>query len=293
MVSLQAIGAAAGNMIAIHNVVAASATVGLLGQEGKTLRMTIIPTLYYVAGAGVLGLVAAYGLQIRRSADVIHRKSARFASAPRATTIPSFLESTTTDRFRKAPPSATKRFRPDTRRPGDIGRPTGKTRADTQKKGTPPKRHPLFRLLLRPEKGRFVISGTSSAKPPDRPLPDPSGKSCPTREPAPPRYCPPAKPPDRDRRGVCRPHPVPGRREARKDGPCRLQGASPGRGGRPFPAQTVSENIRIFREKKLKPISVRFISPVPASPRSGPGLLGPALGHLDMMRHSYILSSDH
>jgi len=64
MVALQAIGAAAGNMIAIHNVVAASATVGLLGQEGKTLRMTILPTLYYVFGAGILGLVAAYGLKV-------------------------------------------------------------------------------------------------------------------------------------------------------------------------------------------------------------------------------------
>ena len=36
IVALQAVGAAAGNMIAIHNVVAASATVGLLGQEGLT-----------------------------------------------------------------------------------------------------------------------------------------------------------------------------------------------------------------------------------------------------------------
>jgi lactate permease len=62
MVSLQAIGAAAGNMIAIHNVVAASATVGLLGQEGRTLRLTIIPTLYYLVAAGVLGLVAVYVL---------------------------------------------------------------------------------------------------------------------------------------------------------------------------------------------------------------------------------------
>ena len=35
VVALQAVGAAAGNMIAIHNVVAASATVGLLGQEGQ------------------------------------------------------------------------------------------------------------------------------------------------------------------------------------------------------------------------------------------------------------------
>ncbi len=62
MVSLQAIGAAAGNMVAIHNVVAASATVGLLGQEGKTLRLTIIPTMYYLIAAGVLGLVAVYVL---------------------------------------------------------------------------------------------------------------------------------------------------------------------------------------------------------------------------------------
>ena len=60
IVALQAVGAAAGNMIAIHNVVAASATVGLLGQEGATLRRTIIPTIYYVLMAGVLGLLAAY-----------------------------------------------------------------------------------------------------------------------------------------------------------------------------------------------------------------------------------------
>jgi lactate permease len=64
IVALQAVGAAAGNMIAIHNVVAASATVGLLGQEGVTLRRTIIPTLYYLAFVGVLGLTAIYGLSI-------------------------------------------------------------------------------------------------------------------------------------------------------------------------------------------------------------------------------------
>ncbi len=51
-------------MIAIHNVVAASAAVGLLGQEGATLRKTILPTLYYVGVAGVLGLVAIYWLGI-------------------------------------------------------------------------------------------------------------------------------------------------------------------------------------------------------------------------------------
>jgi lactate permease len=60
VVALQAVGAAAGNMIAIHNVVAASATVGLLGQEGSTLRKTVLPTMYYLAVVGVLGLSAAY-----------------------------------------------------------------------------------------------------------------------------------------------------------------------------------------------------------------------------------------
>jgi lactate permease len=60
IVALQAVGAAAGNMIAIHNVVAASATVGLLGQEGATLRKTILPTIYYLAAIGILGMLAAY-----------------------------------------------------------------------------------------------------------------------------------------------------------------------------------------------------------------------------------------
>lgn len=64
VVALQAVGAAAGNMIAIHNVVAASATVGLLGREGATLRKTIIPTIYYLVVTGIVGLVAIYGLQI-------------------------------------------------------------------------------------------------------------------------------------------------------------------------------------------------------------------------------------
>jgi len=58
MVALQAVGAAAGNMIAIHNIVAASATVGFLGQEGLILRKTIIPTIYYLLVIGVLGLLA-------------------------------------------------------------------------------------------------------------------------------------------------------------------------------------------------------------------------------------------
>ena len=64
MVSLQAVGAAAGNMIAIHNVVAASATVGLLGREGTTLRKTLLPTLYYCVLSGLVGLIAFYGIGV-------------------------------------------------------------------------------------------------------------------------------------------------------------------------------------------------------------------------------------
>jgi lactate permease len=60
IVALQAVGAAAGNMIAIHNIVAASATVGMIGREGVILRKTIIPTLYYLLFTGFLGLLAAY-----------------------------------------------------------------------------------------------------------------------------------------------------------------------------------------------------------------------------------------
>ncbi|PKO56390.1 MAG: lactate permease, partial [Betaproteobacteria bacterium HGW-Betaproteobacteria-21] len=58
IVAVQAIGAAAGNMVAIHNVVAASATVGLLGREGAILRKTFWPTLYYVIATGIIALVA-------------------------------------------------------------------------------------------------------------------------------------------------------------------------------------------------------------------------------------------
>jgi len=63
-IALQAVGAAAGNMIAIHNVVAASATVGLLGQEGSTLRKTILPTIFYLIVTGICGLIAVYVLRL-------------------------------------------------------------------------------------------------------------------------------------------------------------------------------------------------------------------------------------
>ncbi|MDZ5470520.1 L-lactate permease [Bacillus sp. 31A1R] len=56
VVALQAIGGAAGNMICVHNVVAASATVGLVGKEGALIRKALIPMSYYVLAAGTLGM---------------------------------------------------------------------------------------------------------------------------------------------------------------------------------------------------------------------------------------------
>lgn len=64
LIAAQAVGAAAGNMIAIHNVVAASATVGLLGHEGRVIRMTIIPTIYYLVMTGLITMIAVYGLGV-------------------------------------------------------------------------------------------------------------------------------------------------------------------------------------------------------------------------------------
>lgn len=55
IVALQAVGGAAGNMICIHNIVAASAVVGMNGREGAVLRKTIWPFLYYATFAGALG----------------------------------------------------------------------------------------------------------------------------------------------------------------------------------------------------------------------------------------------
>ncbi len=55
IVALQAIGGAAGNMICVHNVVAASAVVGLVGREGEIIRRTILPFLYYAIFLGSIG----------------------------------------------------------------------------------------------------------------------------------------------------------------------------------------------------------------------------------------------
>jgi lactate permease len=55
IVALQAVGGAAGNMICVHNVVAACAVVGLMGQEGAIIRRTLFPFLYYASFPAFVG----------------------------------------------------------------------------------------------------------------------------------------------------------------------------------------------------------------------------------------------
>lgn len=61
VVALQALGGAAGNMICVHNVVAASATVGLVNREGIIIRKVLIPLTYYILLGGALGYVVLNG----------------------------------------------------------------------------------------------------------------------------------------------------------------------------------------------------------------------------------------
>ncbi len=59
-VAAQAVGGAIGNLVAIHNVVAALTVVGLIGQEGRVIRLELIPVLYYGIATGILTMILAY-----------------------------------------------------------------------------------------------------------------------------------------------------------------------------------------------------------------------------------------
>ncbi|KIL42850.1 lactate permease [Jeotgalibacillus alimentarius] len=55
--ALQVLGANAGNMICVLNVVAAASVVNLTGKEGTIIRMTLVPMMFYVTMAGVIGFI--------------------------------------------------------------------------------------------------------------------------------------------------------------------------------------------------------------------------------------------
>lgn len=61
VVALQAVGGAAGNMIAVHNVVAACAVVGLMDKEGYVIRKTLVAMTYYAIQAGLIGMGIIFG----------------------------------------------------------------------------------------------------------------------------------------------------------------------------------------------------------------------------------------
>jgi lactate permease len=63
MVALQAVGGAAGNMICVHNVVAASAVAGLIGKEGVVMRKTSVTFFYYALLPGAVGYAVVWHAQ--------------------------------------------------------------------------------------------------------------------------------------------------------------------------------------------------------------------------------------
>lgn len=60
IVSLQNIGGAMGNMICVHNVIAACATVGLVGVEGLLIKRNLLPMTLVGLIVGIIGLVLVY-----------------------------------------------------------------------------------------------------------------------------------------------------------------------------------------------------------------------------------------
>ncbi len=60
VVSLQNVGGAIGNMICVHNVIAACATVGLIGVEGLLIRRNLIPMTFAALLAGIVGLILTF-----------------------------------------------------------------------------------------------------------------------------------------------------------------------------------------------------------------------------------------
>lgn len=59
----QAVGAAAGNLIAPHNVVAGAATIGLVGREGEIMRRALPLALLYAGLAGLAAILASVMLR--------------------------------------------------------------------------------------------------------------------------------------------------------------------------------------------------------------------------------------
>ncbi len=63
-VSMQCVGAAIGNMVCINNAVAASATIGTTGREGKLIKLNVTPMLIYaLTTVAIFMIVINLGIQ--------------------------------------------------------------------------------------------------------------------------------------------------------------------------------------------------------------------------------------
>lgn len=71
VIALQCVGAAAGNMFSVHNVIMASAAVGLVGKEGNIIRKVLIPASYYLLMTGAIGYVILVGIGLNIGTLVI------------------------------------------------------------------------------------------------------------------------------------------------------------------------------------------------------------------------------
>ena len=58
--ALQVVGGATGNMICVHNLVAVATITGILGMEGKMMRINLLPCAIITLLAGLLGLLFIY-----------------------------------------------------------------------------------------------------------------------------------------------------------------------------------------------------------------------------------------
>ena len=60
IISMQCVGAAIGNMVCINNAVAASATIGTVGKEGKLIKINAIPMVIYSVITAIIFYIAVY-----------------------------------------------------------------------------------------------------------------------------------------------------------------------------------------------------------------------------------------
>jgi len=62
VIALQVLGANGGNMISVLNVVAVASVAGLQNKEGRIMRITLLPMLFYILMAGIIGMLVAGGM---------------------------------------------------------------------------------------------------------------------------------------------------------------------------------------------------------------------------------------